>query len=165
MVEYFPGAHPSGDPETLHGDEQYHRVLQEIKDLKSITPEEIHYYSRLLSYLDPENTAFVAEHYFEVGCRVFGHACPVFFMQSGGTETIEGRPEGRSVPRSVMLQVVRRDNQVCQSCNHYVPDNEIEFDHVIPFSKGGPTTVANLRLLCRTCNRKKSNSLSGLLRE
>ncbi|MBK6959397.1 MAG: HNH endonuclease [Nitrosomonas sp.] len=58
-----------------------------------------------------------------------------------------------------MLQVVRRDGHICQSCRINVPDNEIEFDHIIPVSKGGPTTVENLRILCRTCNRKKSDSL------
>ena len=62
-----------------------------------------------------------------------------------------------------MLQVVRRDNHVCQTCHQYVPDDQIEFDHIIPFSKGGPTTTANLRLLCRTCNRKKSSSLNEIL--
>lgn len=62
-----------------------------------------------------------------------------------------------------MLKVVRRDNHICQSCYQYVRDDEIEFDHVIPVSKGGPTTVDNLQLLCRECNRKKSNSLNEFL--
>ena len=88
---------------------------------------------------------------------------PVFFTQSGATETADGRPEGRSIPRQVMLQVVRRDNHVCQLCYTYVPDDQLEFDHVIPFSKGGATTVQNLRLLCRACNRKKSNALVNVL--
>jgi len=62
-----------------------------------------------------------------------------------------------------MLKVVRRDNHVCQLCHAYVPDNEVEFDHIIPFSRGGPTTVENIRLLCVACNRKKSNSLAEIL--
>jgi len=99
----------------------------------------------------------------EVGCKIWGHVCPVFFVQSGATETKESRSEGRRVPQDVMLKVVRRDNHICQLCYQYVPDDQIEFDHIIPFSKGGPTTVENLRLLCRTCNRNKSNSLSELL--
>jgi hypothetical protein len=100
----------------------------------------------------------------DVGCKIFGHVCPVFWAVSGATETTESRRQGRYIPRDVMLKVVRRDNHVCQSCHAYVPDDQIEFDHIIPYSKGGPTTVDNLRLLCRTCNRKKSNSLDELLR-
>ncbi|MEW8053220.1 MAG: HNH endonuclease signature motif containing protein [Candidatus Thiodiazotropha sp.] len=58
-----------------------------------------------------------------------------------------------------MLQVVRRDGHICQKFRVNVPDDEIEFDHIIPISKGGPSSVENLRVLCRTCNRKKSDSL------
>src|SRR5690606_36027161 len=32
------------------------------------------------------------------------------------------------------------------------------FDHIIPWSKGGPTEEHNIRLLCRSCNRKKGNT-------
>jgi hypothetical protein len=99
----------------------------------------------------------------DVACKIFGHTCPVFFTQSGATETKEGRREGRAIPREIMLKVVRRDNHVCQRCHQYVIDTEVEFDHVIPFSKGGPTTVENIRLLCRACNRKKSDTLAELL--
>lgn len=63
-----------------------------------------------------------------------------------------------------MLKVVRRDNHVCQECHIYVRDDQVEFDHIIPLSKGGATSVDNLRLLCRQCNRKKSNSIESLLR-
>jgi 5-methylcytosine-specific restriction endonuclease McrA len=30
-----------------------------------------------------------------------------------------------------------------------------EIDHIIPKSRGGRNTMANLRLLCKTCNRQK----------
>ena len=33
----------------------------------------------------------------------------------------------------------------------------MEFDHVLPLSKGGKTTVENLQILCRRCNRAKGN--------
>jgi 5-methylcytosine-specific restriction endonuclease McrA len=62
-----------------------------------------------------------------------------------------------------MLKVVRRDSQLCQVCFKYVRDNELEFDHIIPVSKGGPTSVDNIRVLCRDCNRTKSNTLDEFL--
>ena len=34
---------------------------------------------------------------------------------------------------------------------------EAHFDHIIPESKGGPTTVDNLQIYCRKCNLKKKN--------
>ena len=56
-----------------------------------------------------------------------------------------------------------RDNHICQICYKYVPDTEVEFDHIIPYSNGGPTTVENIRLLCRSCNRIKSDALDELI--
>lgn len=33
----------------------------------------------------------------------------------------------------------------------------LEFDHLIPESKGGPAIVSNIVLACRRCNRSKCN--------
>ncbi len=101
--------------------------------------------------------------FIDASCNVFGHMCPVFFVAESFTETIESRRFGRYIPRDIMLKVVRRDGQICQECHHNVPDTEIEFDHIIPVSKGGPVSVDNLRVLCKKCNRKKSNLLDKIL--
>jgi 5-methylcytosine-specific restriction endonuclease McrA len=99
----------------------------------------------------------------EAACRVFGHVCPAFFVAEPLTETKDRRTHSRSIPREVMLKVVRRDGQICQRCDQRVPDNEVEFDHIIPFSKGGRSTVENLRLVHRACNRRKRDSVSEIL--
>lgn len=99
----------------------------------------------------------------DLACNVFGHVCPVFIVAEAFTETKEGRRHSREIPRDVMLRVVRRDGQICQRCNEAVRDDEAEFDHIIPYAKGGPTTAENLRLVHRSCNRRKSDSLDELL--
>nr|WP_315124993.1 HNH endonuclease signature motif containing protein [uncultured Porphyromonas sp.] len=33
----------------------------------------------------------------------------------------------------------------------------MEGDHIKPWSKGGKTEIENLQMLCRDCNRRKSN--------
>lgn len=98
-------------------------------------------------------------------CTVFGHICPVFFVGSGFTETREERRQTRSISRETMLQVIRRDGQICQACHRPVPDNEVEFDHIIPYSRGGTTTAHNLRLVHRNCNRTRGASLKELLED
>jgi 5-methylcytosine-specific restriction endonuclease McrA len=37
----------------------------------------------------------------------------------------------------------------------WVHFDQLELDHVVAESKGGPTTADNLTLACRPCNRKK----------
>jgi hypothetical protein len=58
-----------------------------------------------------------------------------------------------------MLKVVRRDAQICQICHQAVPDDKVEFDHVIPLSRGGPFTSENIRLVNRIFGRSGHPSL------
>lgn len=99
----------------------------------------------------------------DAACRVFGHICPVFLVAEPLTETKSRRSHSRYLSNEVMLKVVRRDGQICQICHKPVPDNEVEFDHIIPFSRGGSTTADNLRLVHATCNNEKSDALDEIL--
>ena len=101
----------------------------------------------------------------QAACNVFGHMCPVFFVAEPLTETKEVRKHSRTIPRDIMIKVIRRDGQVCQKCGELVPDDEVEFDHIIPYSKGGTSTEDNLRVVHKECNRKKSNNLQEILHE
>jgi hypothetical protein len=91
----------------------------------------------------------------EMSCRIFGHDCPVFHVAEPFTETKQLRNISRTIPRSVQFRVLKRENQICSVCGGSVQDQDIEFDHVIPWSKGGSSDEANVRLLCRPCNRKR----------
>lgn len=160
LVEYSPHYHRNSPEQDFDTNARYEEVKSELKANGARTEDEVHEYFRLLSLLDPERNAYVSQFSEEdVACRVFGHTCPVFFYQSGASETRESRQDGRYIPRHIMLKVVRRDGHICQICRTNVPDDKIEFDHIIPVAKGGPTSVDNLRVLCRTCNRTKSDSL------
>ncbi|WP_229724707.1 HNH endonuclease [Winogradskyella forsetii] len=53
-------------------------------------------------------------------------------------------------------KVWNRDGGKCVKCGS---QEKIEFDHIIPFSKGGSNTYRNLQILCEQCNRGKSNNI------
>ena len=40
----------------------------------------------------------------DMGCTVFGHMCPVFFVSEGYTETAEPRRRGRYIPFKVKVR-------------------------------------------------------------
>lgn len=124
------------------------------------------WFSERVASFEPENyPEEIPKVLSEASCRVFGHVCPVFFVAEPLTETKQRRKHSRNIPRDVMLKVVRRDGQICQECNEPARDDEVEFDHIIPFSKGGRSTVENLRVIHKGCNRKKSASLDSILHE
>jgi len=62
----------------------------------------------------------------------------------------------RHIPQSVKNQVWQNDRGICRECGG---NQHLEYDHVIPYSKGGASTVGNLQLLCRTCNGKKGDRI------
>lgn len=163
LVEYFPTVMDSVDMQVVR--DRYKAILERFTSGALQSEQDVWGAISELMYNQPDDWEYLSElDADDINCRIFGHGCPVFFLQSAASETKEPRREGRYIPRQVMLKVVRRDNHVCQECHMYVPDDHVEFDHIIPISKGGPTSVDNLRLLCRSCNRKKSNSLDALLK-
>lgn len=53
-------------------------------------------------------------------------------------------------------QVLTRDNLTCKLCGRSVEDGiMLHVDHIEPVSKGGETTMENLRILCADCNLGK----------
>lgn len=60
------------------------------------------------------------------------------------------------IPQDVLDRVWNRDGGKCVICGS---QEKIEFDHIIPFSKGGSNTYRNIQILCENCNREKSNKI------
>lgn len=91
-------------------------------------------------------------------CKIFGHVCPVFVVAEPLTESKQLRNISRIIPRTTQFRVLRRDDYICQECGLHVKDSEVNFDHVIPWSKGGSSDESNIRLLCGKCNKVRGNN-------
>lgn len=67
-----------------------------------------------------------------------------------------GEARSRHIPQQVKNAVWHRDGGKCVECgdSHY-----LEFDHIIPHSKGGASSLNNVQLLCRKCNGAKSDRI------
>jgi len=70
-------------------------------------------------------------------------------------EEAEDRSD-RYVPSSVKIAVWRRDSGKCVECGS---KEKLEYDHIIPISKGGSNTERNIQLLCEKCNRQKAATI------
>ena len=71
-----------------------------------------------------------------------------------GTRDIE---HNRIIPTAVKLEVWRRDKGRCVKCGS---QDNLHFDHILPYSKGGSSLVAeNIQILCARHNLQKRDKI------
>lgn len=66
----------------------------------------------------------------------------------------------RDINLRMRFMVMQRDNFKCCLCGASPakdPSVELHIDHIIPWAKGGETTINNLQTLCSKCNLGKSD--------
>jgi 5-methylcytosine-specific restriction endonuclease McrA len=85
---------------------------------------------------------------------------------TGQSRTRERRPAaGRHVPAEVRRAVWKRD---ARRCTFMTPSGHrcdaqrfLEFDHIVPVARGGPSTEGNVRLRCRAHNQEAAHNVLG----
>lgn len=60
------------------------------------------------------------------------------------------------VPLDVRRAAFERDGGRCVECGG---NFDLQYDHIIPLSLGGATSLKNIQLLCADCNREKGASM------
>ena len=65
----------------------------------------------------------------------------------------------RAFDKRDMNIVYARQNGRCAVCGGEFEFNDMQGDHIVPWSQGGHTTLDNLQMLCRRCNLLKSAQL------
>jgi hypothetical protein len=63
----------------------------------------------------------------------------------------------RAFSDALKLAAFERQDGNCKLCGESFPIEDMEADHIDPWSKGGKTVDKNCQVLCRPCNRRKSN--------
>ena len=63
----------------------------------------------------------------------------------------------RAFTDNMKREAYERQNGICAKCKEHFEIIEMEADHITPWSQGGKTITENCQMLCRDCNRKKSD--------
>jgi hypothetical protein len=90
------------------------------------------------------------------GRRVFKFRLEAASEESANTSSA-ALEQTRLIPTPVKLEVWKRDGGKCVTCGNV--DN-LHFDHIIPWSRGGSSlTAQNIQLLCARHNLEKRNHI------
>lgn len=60
------------------------------------------------------------------------------------------------VPGVSKSKLLRRDRHTCAYCGGVFPERDLQCEHVLPASRGGPWSWMNLVAACALCNQRKA---------
>ena len=63
----------------------------------------------------------------------------------------------RAFTDSMKQKAFEIQNGICKSCEKKFEMSKMEADHITPWTEGGKTNEQNCQMLCRDCNRRKSD--------
>ena len=64
----------------------------------------------------------------------------------------------RTFSESQKIKAYEKQKGICPICGKHFEYEEMQGDHIVPWSKGGRTIDENLQMLCSTCNATKGNN-------
>ena len=80
------------------------------------------------------------------------------FLLCRDTDPFAGRLLNlRAFDKRDKMAAYSRQNGICPVCGEHFEYDEMEGDHIKPWSKGGQTTSDNCQMLCKSCNAKKTD--------
>jgi 5-methylcytosine-specific restriction endonuclease McrA len=63
----------------------------------------------------------------------------------------------RAFTENQKRETYEKQNGICPNCKKHFEINEMEADHITPWHSGGKTISENCQMLCKDCNRRKSD--------
>jgi hypothetical protein len=152
-----PLAYPSGGP-TQNG--KFHAAAQAARQ-GSRLPERVRVYEKIKPGIWSYNGVFhLVDSWLERD--EFRVVCKFKLVAVEGEEDFAqparvNAERRRLIPTSVKLEVWKRDGGKCSLCG---ATDELHFDHIVPFAKGGTSmTAANVQLLCARHNLAKGDRI------
>ena len=63
----------------------------------------------------------------------------------------------RAFTPNMKREAYEKQKGICKLCGELFEIDQMEADHITPWSQGGKTVAENCQMLCRECNRRKSD--------
>jgi hypothetical protein len=138
----------------------FHRAAQEFKQ-RGLTPEHVQVYQKLWNGIWTDNGIYIlVDSWREKSGRRNVFKFKLELLENSDVQVRDYAKDiehSRIIPAVVKQQVWMRDKGQCVICGSH--DN-LHFDHIIPYSKGGSSlTAENIQLLCVRHNLRKHDKI------
>jgi 5-methylcytosine-specific restriction endonuclease McrA len=114
----------------------------------------------MASVLDPQDYLLLSfEEWVELG-RQSDRMIRTPRLEIAAPEVIVLKKYGERPPRKITFNranLYKRDEFTCQYCGVALPGQDLTIEHIVPRSRGGPTTWENCVAACEDCNGRKAD--------
>lgn len=146
------------------------KYIKFIKDIFDDYGQLDIYFTLSMKYLD--DAAIWKEHKSEINVKIKRYLksndCKVTDKRKEIEDIIHAIVNGISVDDKRLFTIddkrelltkreCREGKYQCKICQKWFYPEELQMDHIAPWSKGGRTVLSNAELLCGPCNKKKGN--------
>ena len=83
------------------------------------------------------------------------------YILSGENEDMAYKLSKRKFSDADKRTAYERQNGICPITGEYLPITEMQADHIIPWWKGGTTTLSNLQMIAKTANTRKGGRVDN----
>ena len=83
------------------------------------------------------------------------------YILSGENEDMACKLSKRKFSDADKRTAYERQNGICPITGEYLPITEMQADHIIPWWKGGTTTLSNLQMIAKTANTRKGGRVDN----
>lgn len=135
-------------------DSQNDKIIKEFEGYTFyIYKDDLYYFDTQNDHGQEEQQLLIKKYYFNKTKKFENLKKEIEIM-----ERLVSEPEinREPIPEDVRFVVWRRDQGKCVKCGR---NEKLEYDHMIPVSKGGSNTERNIQLLCEKCNREKADKI------
>lgn len=81
------------------------------------------------------------------------------YVLSGEDVSLAKKLSKRTFSNTDKRIAYERQNGICPKCGEWHPFEEMNGDHIIPWWRGGKTTLENCQMLCEKCNKGKGGKM------
>jgi len=114
---------------------------------------DLYFFDALDTHTSEEKILLIKQHHFKQEKKFERLRKEIRLFEKLESMEVQSR---EPIPEDIRFLVWRRDGGKCVKCGSR---RDLEFDHIIPVSKGGSNTERNIQLLCQRCNREKHNKI------
>jgi hypothetical protein len=141
---------------------KFFQAVEDYKERRRINPEKIRVYEKITNNVWSDKGFFFLvdvdnEYNMDEGRKVFRFKLIPEDLHLKNHVIQEELELSRRIPTTIKRMVWERDKGKCVECGS---TQDLHFDHILPYSRGGTSTNPNnIQLLCQKHNLTKSNNI------